>query len=104
MRGAVGLLAICGGQSLPVAANAATKTASIGVSAIVIDTCSIAVSGIGIMGAARCLKETPYRMVTSTAPAHGQSLSAGADTLSALAHEAKTPSGNAPIQMTTIIF
>jgi hypothetical protein len=48
-------------------AQAATKTASISVSAEVVDTCSVSVSGMAHTGVAQCSLATPYQIVTSSA-------------------------------------
>ncbi len=48
-------------------AQAATRTASISVSAEVIDTCSVSVAGMQNAVSARCALATPYQVVTSSA-------------------------------------
>ncbi len=48
-------------------AQAATRNASISVSAEVVDSCTVSVSGMAATGAAQCALATPYRIVTSNA-------------------------------------
>jgi hypothetical protein len=48
-------------------AQAATRTASISVSAEVVDTCSVSVSGMANAVAARCSLATPYQVVMGSA-------------------------------------
>jgi hypothetical protein len=90
--------------SIPHSAGAAIKTASIGVSAIVVDTCNIAVSEATVTGSSRCMKATPYRVVTSSASTDANAISAemgGADVSS---HHVKAQNAETNVKVMTFIF
>jgi len=103
-RVAFGLLALCVALSAPRAADAAVKTASIGVSAIVVDTCSVAVSGGAVTGAARCMKETPYRVMTSSASVDAYATSNDTGSTEASSNHVKTQNINTRVTVMTFVF
>jgi hypothetical protein len=101
---AFGLLALCALMSAPRAADAAVKTASIGVSAIVVDTCSVAVSGGATSGSACCMKETPYRVVTSRASVDAYAASNDTGSTEASSNHVKTQNINTRVTVVTFVF
>lgn len=103
-RVAFGLLAVCIVLSTSVVADAAIKTASIGVSAVVVDTCDIAVSAVAVTGSARCMKTTPYRVVTSSTSADAYATSDESGSTEASAHHVKTQNADTRVTVMTFVF
>jgi hypothetical protein len=102
-RVVLGLLALCVVLSAPHAADAAIKTASIGVSAIVVDTCNIAVSRVAVTGSARCMMATPYRVMTSSASANAYPMSNDSGSTASSSH-VKTQNTDTRVMVTTFVF
>jgi hypothetical protein len=87
----------------PHVAQAAVRTASISVSAEVIDTCSITVSGVVGASSASCARATPYRIVTSTAAAYASANSDATVSTNSSSDQANRQNADTSAVM-TIIF
>jgi hypothetical protein len=99
----VALLACFVALCAPQAARAATQTASMSVSAEVVSTCNVAVSGMAKAGSASCSQATSYS-VGKGAAADAGSANGAADGTNASSAQAGVQGVDAGVSVTTVTF